>query len=113
MASLQSFYEDMIITLLSEPHLIVASSDSVRCEKTQSVNVFVYDAEGLWIGYAIVVAFTFVFCRWRLVDPPERRRERHAVQPHHGYDAQSDIDRLSIGACLGGDPFPPELTRRS
>ncbi|XTI83250.1 hypothetical protein V2W45_1517066 [Cenococcum geophilum] len=112
MGSLQSFYEDMIITLLSEPHLIVASSDSVLCEKTRSVNVFVYHAEGLWIGYAIVVVFTFVFLvvgAWSIHQngvASDTQFSRIMVTTRN-----PTIDRLSVGACLGGDPFPPELIK--
>lgn len=39
MDSVQSVYEDMLITLLSEPHLVAASTEGVGCTKFQSVNV--------------------------------------------------------------------------
>ncbi|OCL13600.1 hypothetical protein AOQ84DRAFT_263660, partial [Glonium stellatum] len=112
MARLQSFYEDMIVTLLSEPHLIIASFDSVPCEKSRTVNVFVYHAEGLWIGYAIVVAVTFVFLivgAWSIHQngvASDTQFSRIMVTTRN-----PTIDRLSVGACLGGDPFPPELIK--
>ncbi|OCK83676.1 hypothetical protein K432DRAFT_401814 [Lepidopterella palustris CBS 459.81] len=112
MAQVQSVYEDMILTLLSEPHMIVASTDSVPCMKSRSVIVFAYHAEGLWIGYAIVVAFAFAFLivgAWSIYQngvASDTQFSRIMVTTRN-----PTIDRLSVGACLGGDPFPPELRK--
>ncbi|KAF2188127.1 hypothetical protein K469DRAFT_660660 [Zopfia rhizophila CBS 207.26] len=110
MDEIQNLFEDMIITMLSEPHLIIADKVSVPCMKTRTVNVYVYHAEGLWIGYAIVVAITFVFIGvgawsiWQNGVASDTQFSRIMVTTRN-----PTIDRLSVGACLGGDPFPKDL----
>ncbi|KAH9881926.1 hypothetical protein J1614_001097 [Plenodomus biglobosus] len=110
MADIQNLFEDMLITLLSEPTLVIAEPETVPCEKIRVVVVYVYYPRGLWIGYAIVIAITMAFIlvgAWSL----------------HQNGVASDVlfsrilattrnptlDHLSVGACLGGDPFPPDL----
>ncbi|KAI8942476.1 hypothetical protein NX059_000543 [Plenodomus lindquistii] len=102
----------MLITLLSEPALLLAETQTVPCEKTRVVVVYVYYPRDLWIGYAIVIAITVAFIlvgAWSL----------------HQNGVASDVlfsrilattrnptlDHLSVGACLGGDPFPPDLSK--
>jgi len=112
MNQLQSFYEDMIITLLSEPHLVVASTANVPCAKTRTVNQFVYQPRGLWIGYAIAVSCAFVFLligAWSIYEngvASDTLFSRIMATTRN-----PTIDRLSVGACLGGDPFPAELKK--
>lgn len=110
MEEVQNLFEDMIITLLSEPHLVVANTQSVPCEKSRVINVYAYHREGLWIGYAIVVAVTFGFIivgAWSIYQngvASDTRFSRIMVTTRN-----PTLDRLSVGACLGGDPFPKEL----
>ncbi|KAF2265818.1 hypothetical protein CC78DRAFT_176879 [Lojkania enalia] len=110
MEEIQNLFEDMLITLLSEPHLIIADKQSVPCRKSRSVNVYVYYREGLWIGYAIVVAITTVFIGigaysiWQNGVASDTLFSRILVTTRN-----PTLDRLSVGACLGGDPFPKEL----
>ena len=109
---IQDFFEDMLITLLNEPKLVIAQTQEVPCLKSRTMMVYVYYKRSLWIGYAIVIAVTFTFMlvgAWSL----------------HGNGVASDVlfsrimattrnptlDQLSVGACLGGDPFPKELTK--
>ncbi|ORY16789.1 hypothetical protein BCR34DRAFT_475712 [Clohesyomyces aquaticus] len=107
---IQSLYEDMLITLLSEPHLVIASKDSVPCTKSRTQNVYIYHPQGLWIGYAIAVAVTFAFMLvgfysiWQNGVSSDTQFSRIMVTTRN-----PTIDRLSVGACLGGDPFPREL----
>jgi hypothetical protein len=110
MEEIQDFYEDMLITLLSEPHLVVADTQSVPCEKSRTVNVYVYHREGLWVGYAIAVSVTFmsiVVGVWAIRQngvASDTQFSRIMVTTRN-----PTIDRLSVGACLGSDPFPKEL----
>jgi hypothetical protein len=108
----QSFYEDMIITLLSEPHLIVADTTSMTCIKSRSVNVYHYYSTGLWVGYAIVVAVAFSFL---LVGGLSMLKNGVSSDTYFSRimvtTRNPTLDRLSVGACLGGDPFPVELRR--
>ncbi len=112
MDAVQNMFEDMLITLLSEPALVIADNGSVSCQKLQSVVLFRYVRPALWIGYAAVISVTFCFVlvgAWSI----------------HQNGVSSDVlfsrimvttrnptlDQLSVGACLGGDPFPKELTK--
>ncbi|KAF2739003.1 hypothetical protein EJ04DRAFT_509158 [Polyplosphaeria fusca] len=112
MQQIQEMYEDMILTLLSEPHLVVANKEDVPCQKSRTVNVYVYHAEGLWVGYAIVVAITFAFIfvgAWSIHQngvASDTLFSRIMVTTRN-----PTLDRLSVGACLGGDPFPKELIK--
>lgn len=112
MPKVQNFFEDMLLTLLSEPTLVLAESGTVPCEKTRFVVVYVYYPRALWIGYAIVIAMTVAFVlvgAWSLYqngvasDVLFSRILATTRNP--------TLDHLSVGACLGGDPFPPELIK--
>ncbi|KAF2645611.1 hypothetical protein P280DRAFT_495422 [Massarina eburnea CBS 473.64] len=109
---IQNVFEDILISLLSEPHLVVADTQNVPCVKSRSVNVFVYHREGLWIGYAFAVFAAFCFLlvgAWSIHQngvASDTRFSRIMVTTRN-----PTLDQLSVGACLGGDPFPKELTR--
>ncbi|KAI4917371.1 hypothetical protein J4E90_003878 [Alternaria incomplexa] len=109
---IQDLFEDILITLLNDPNLVVAQTQDVPCTKSRTMMVYVYYKHSLWIGYAIVIAITFAFMlvgAWSL----------------HMNGVASDVlfsrimattrnptlDHLSVGACLGGDPFPKELAK--
>ncbi|KAI9765905.1 MAG: hypothetical protein M1840_007046 [Geoglossum simile] len=106
----QSMYEDMLLTLLSEPHLTIASNASVPCVKTRHVNLYYYYAQSLWIGYALVVAAATA-C---VVAGAYAIRE-NGVSSDTMFSRilvttrNPTLDRLAHGACLGGDPFPKVL----
>ncbi|KAJ4319842.1 hypothetical protein N0V94_003712 [Neodidymelliopsis sp. IMI 364377] len=68
MEAVQSLFEDMLLTLLSEPTLVAAETVPVECLKSRTMLV------------RILVT-----------------------------TRNPTLDHLSIGACLGGDPFPKEL----
>ncbi|KAF2708845.1 hypothetical protein K504DRAFT_477276 [Pleomassaria siparia CBS 279.74] len=112
MEEVQSFYEDMLLTLLSEPYLVVADKEDVICERTRRDNVYVYHAGGLWIGYAIAVAValaSILVGAWSIFQngvSSDIQFSRIMVTTRN-----PTLDRLSVGACLGGDPFPKELTK--
>jgi hypothetical protein len=112
MDEMQNVFEDMLITLLSEPHLVVADNQSVPCTKSRSVNVFVYHREGLWAGYALAVVITFssilvgAFAMYQNGVASDTLFSRIMVTTRN-----PTLDRLSVGACLGGDPFPKDLTK--
>jgi hypothetical protein len=112
MNATQSFYEDMIITLLSEPHLIVADKASVSCVRSRVLNVYKYHASSLWIGYAIVVAVALIFL---IVGGLSIYANGVSSDTYFSRimvtTRNPTLDRLSVGACLGGDPFPQELRR--
>ncbi|KAK7188218.1 hypothetical protein DPSP01_001762 [Paraphaeosphaeria sporulosa] len=111
-AAIQGLFEDILISLLSDPRLIVADTQAVPCTKDQSVNVYKYKREGLWIGYAFAVAGAFVCLvvgGWAIHQngvASDTLFSRILVTTRN-----PTLDRLSVGACLGGDPFPKELTR--
>jgi hypothetical protein len=109
---IQEFFEDILITLLSEPKLVIAQTQQVPCLKSRTMMVYVYYKRSLWIGYAIVIATTFAFMlvgAWSLY--------RNGVASDVLFSRimattrNPTLDHLSVGACLGGDPFPKELTK--
>ena len=112
MDQVQSFFEEMILTMLSEPNLVIAANVSVPCKRSRSANVYVYQAEGLWVGYAIVVSLTLTFMLvgtysiWQNGVASDTQFSRIMVTTRN-----PTLDRLSVGACLGGDPFPPDLMK--
>ncbi|KAH0563524.1 hypothetical protein GP486_001904 [Trichoglossum hirsutum] len=106
----QSLYEDMLLTLLSEPHLILASNTSVPCNKTRHLNLYNYHAEGLWIGYALVVAAAAACVAIGAYSIKENGISSDTMFSRILVTTRNPtLDRLANGACLGGDPFPKAL----
>ena len=111
MDAVQNLFQDMLITLLSEPTLVVADKAAVPCQKRQDVVVYRYYKRSLWIGYAVVIAITFAFILvgfWSIYQngvASDVLFSRIMVTTRN-----PTLDHLSVGACLGGDPFPKELT---
>ena len=109
--SIQHLFEDMLITLLSEPTLVLAETEEIPCEKTRTIVVYRYYRQSLWIGYAVVIAITFAFMivgAWSIHQngvASDVLFSRIMVTTRN-----PTLDHLSVGACLGGDPFPKELT---
>ncbi|EOA86992.1 uncharacterized protein SETTUDRAFT_171288 [Exserohilum turcica Et28A] len=112
MTEMQDLFEDILITLLSEPNLVIADAQDLACQKSQTRMVYVYYKQNLWIGYAIVIAVTFAFMlvgAWSLY--------RNGVASDVLFSRimvttrNPTLDHLSVGACLGGDPFPKDLTK--
>ncbi|KAJ4986261.1 hypothetical protein SVAN01_08196 [Stagonosporopsis vannaccii] len=110
MDAVQSLFEDMLLTLLSEPTLVAAETQAVECVKSRIMIVYVYIPSSLWIGYAIAVAITLasIFVgSWAIYQngvASDTLFSRILVTTRN-----STLDHLSVGACLGGDPFPKEL----
>lgn len=106
----QSLFEEMIISLLSEPTLVVADSKDVPCLKMRTINTYRYYKRGLWIGYTIVIGITFCFVCigaysiWQNGVASDVLFSRILATTRN-----PTLDYLSVGACLGGDPFPKEL----
>jgi hypothetical protein len=112
MEAIQSLFEDMLLTLLSEPTLVAAETQSVECVKSRTMIVYVYLPPSLWIGYAIAVAITLAsiligsWAIWKNGVASDTLFSRILVTTRN-----PTLDHLSVGACLGGDPFPKELRK--
>lgn len=110
--AIQEVFEDMLISLLSDPFLVLAQKQAVPCTQEQSVSVYKYKREGLWIGYAFAVAgamLCLVIGGWAIFQngvASDTLFSRILVTTRN-----PTLDRISSGACLGGDPFPKELTK--
>ena len=110
MDAVQSLFEDMLLTLLSEPTLVAAETQSVECVKSRTMIVYIYLPSSLWIGYAIAVAITLasiLIGSWAIYQngvASDTLFSRILVTTRN-----PTLDHLSVGACLGGDPFPKEL----
>jgi hypothetical protein len=111
MDNVQGMFEEMLVSILSEPTMVVSQTQDVECVKTRSINVFRYYKRGLWIGYTIVIGITFCFIligSWSIYQngvASDVLFSRIMVTTRN-----PTLDHLSVGACLGGDPFPKELT---
>lgn len=112
MSAVQALFEDMLLTLLSEPTLVAAETQAVECLKSRTTIVFVYLPQSLWIGYAFAVAITFasiLIGSWAIHQngvASDTLFSRILVTTRN-----PTLDHLSVGACLGGDPFPKELRK--
>lgn len=110
MSAVQSLFEDMLLTLLSEPTLVAAETIPVPCVKSRTIIVYVYLPRSLWIRYAIAVATTLFsivvgsLAIWQNGVASDTLFSRILVTTRN-----PTLDHLSVGACLGGDPFPKEL----
>jgi hypothetical protein len=106
----QSLYEDIILTLLSNPQLLVCGHSSVPCVKSRRVSLFHYRARDLWAGYSTVILIALVFIGVGMFTLAE-----NGIASGTGFSRilattrNPTLDRLSVGACLGGDPFPNDL----
>jgi hypothetical protein len=108
----QTFYEAMILSLVSDPQLVVGTTSSVPCVRTRRTNVFKYYPEGLWIGYALVIAITFLFLIVGFHAMVDNGVASDTVFSRIMTTTRNPtLDHLSVGACLGSDPFPKELER--
>jgi hypothetical protein len=109
---LQSLYEDLLLTLFSDPHLVIGSTATVPCTKSRNVILFNYHAQGLWVGYAIVIALALVFLIIGFAAmrdngvASDTRFSRIMVTTRN-----PTLDRLSVGACLGNNIFPTDLSK--
>ncbi|OCL04724.1 hypothetical protein AOQ84DRAFT_323993 [Glonium stellatum] len=109
---IQSFCDDLILSLFSIPNLVISSFADVPCTRSRDVNLFHYDSRNLWIGYAIVITITLVFLIIGLLAirangiASDIRFSRIMVTTRNPL-----LDDLSVGACLGNNPFPEELSR--
>lgn len=56
----ESFFEEIILSLLSEPFLEIGINATVDCKRTIFQNLYRYERQGLWIGYSISVAIALM-----------------------------------------------------
>ncbi|KAH7068904.1 hypothetical protein BKA63DRAFT_97756 [Paraphoma chrysanthemicola] len=111
MAGIQGLFEEMLISLLSEPTLVVAEPQDVPCLKTRTINTYRYYKRWLWIGYTAVISVTFLcvcvgaWSIWQNGVASDVLFSRIMATTRN-----PTLDYLNVGACLGGDPFPKELT---
>ncbi|KAF2631011.1 hypothetical protein BU25DRAFT_428767 [Macroventuria anomochaeta] len=97
MDAVQDLFEDMLLTLLSKLTLVAAEMVPVECVKSRTMIVYIYLPSSLWIGYAIAAIYKNAVASDTLFS-------RILVTTRNPM-----LDHISVGACLGGDPFPREL----
>ena len=106
----QTFYEDMILSLLSEPRMVATENKTVSCTKSKFMIVHLYREQGLWIGYAIVAFISFMSLVIGSVSLYHNGVSSDTLFSRIMVTTRNPtIDQLSVGACLGSDPFPKEL----
>lgn len=110
MDAVQSLFEDMLLTLLSEPTLVAAETQAVECVKSRTMIVYIYLPSSLWIGYAVAVAITLasiLIGSWAIY---QNGVASDTLFSHILVTTRNlTLDHLIVSACLGGDPFPKEL----
>lgn len=112
MEAVQDMFEDMLITLLSDTSLVVAESIDVPCARSQDVVVYRYLRRALWIGYTVVISITFIFILVGAYSIYQNGVASDVLFSRIMVTTRNPtLDHLSVGACLGGDPFPEELVQ--
>ncbi|KAE9991943.1 hypothetical protein EG327_010621 [Venturia inaequalis] len=108
----QSMYEDLLLSLLADPQLNIGTNASVPCTRLRRVSKFKYQQTGLWVPYAIVIAISFVCMIIGFQAMVNNGVSSDTVFSRIMTTTRNPtLDRLSVGACLGSDPFPKELER--
>lgn len=109
---IQSMYEDLLLSLLADPQLNIGTTASVSCTRLRRVSKFKYQQTGLWVPYAIVIAMSFVFMVIGFQAMVNNGVSSDTVFSRIMTTTRNPtLDRLSVGACLGSDPFPKELEK--
>jgi hypothetical protein len=107
---IQEFYVDMILSLFSAPEMLVVSETEVLVSRTRYQSTFVYNKGKLWGCYAPVIFFVLLSLILGAVTI-----HGDGTTFSVGFSRimvttrNTTLDEISRGACLGNDPFPPEL----
>jgi hypothetical protein len=108
----QSMYEDLILSLLADPQLNIGIKSSVPCTRYRRVSKFKYYPAGLWAPYTISIALSLVFLIIGFHAMVDNGVSSDTVFSRIMTTTRNPtLDRLSVGACLGSDPFPKELEK--
>jgi hypothetical protein len=111
-AKIESFYSDMVLSLLSESEMLVVAEENLTVNRSRLQSSFVYEPERLWQCYAPVVFITILILLfgaltiWQDGTTFSTGFSRILVTTRN-----TTLDDISRGACLGNDPFPMELMR--
>jgi hypothetical protein len=107
---IESFYTDMVLSLLSAPIMLVVSEEKVTMNRSRYLSSFVYFPDRLWQCYAPVIFVTLLILIfggltiWEDGTTFSTGFSRILVTTRN-----TTLDDISRGACLGNDPFPLEL----
>ncbi|RPA97607.1 hypothetical protein L873DRAFT_1690012 [Choiromyces venosus 120613-1] len=109
----QKFFEEIVLSLLSEPFLEIGTTEVVPCKMTRFENIFRYEMQGLWVGYAISAAVALmsiiaggVSIYWNGITSDTLFSKILVTTRNRTLDK---LVKRYEGVCLGGDPFPREL----
>ncbi|KAH8150102.1 uncharacterized protein LAJ45_05788 [Morchella importuna] len=112
----QTYFEEIIISLLSENYLGISYNTTVACVMHHTQNNFRYQVNSLWSGYAISIVMALACI---IVGGLSLRSNGITSDTTFSKimvtTRNRTIDRLVEeyeGVCLGGDPFPEELKRK-
>ena len=108
--AIRDMHQDIIITLWSEKDMVISANQTVSCVKTRYANLFKYYAKNLWIGYSVAVAVTLIAIGIGVLALQSNGISSDTLFSRILVTTRNPtLDNLSRGACLGSDPFPPEL----
>jgi hypothetical protein len=108
----QSVYEDLLLTLLSDTSLLIVANATVPCTRSRYENVFIYQKRTLWIGYAICIALALIFLVIGFVSMWENGIVSGTGFTHTMVTTRNPtLDIIGTGSCLGNGPFPRGLRK--
>ncbi|KAL1797664.1 hypothetical protein ACET3X_004270 [Alternaria dauci] len=111
-AEIESFYSDMVLSLLSVPEMLVVTEEKLTVNRSRLQSSFIYLPQRLRQCYAPVVFITLLILLsgaltiWQDGTTFSTGFSRILVTTRN-----TTLDDISRGACLGNDPFPMELMR--
>ncbi|KAF2803463.1 uncharacterized protein BDZ99DRAFT_468019, partial [Mytilinidion resinicola] len=108
----QSLYEDLLLTLLSDTSLLIVANATVPCTKSRYVSEFMYHTRSLWIGYAIIIVLAFICLLVGFISMIENGVVSGTGFVHTMVTTRNPVlDALGHGSCLGNGPFPRDLLK--
>ncbi|OAL43797.1 hypothetical protein IQ07DRAFT_523413 [Pyrenochaeta sp. DS3sAY3a] len=113
MKRLEDLFGNMVLTLITQKFMLVASEEIVPVHRTRYRIVFIYDPARLWLCYGpvilltLLILFTGAWTIWQDGTTFSTGFSRILATTRN-----PALDRISEGACLGNDPFPEDLMNK-
>ncbi|KAH7077115.1 hypothetical protein FB567DRAFT_563239 [Paraphoma chrysanthemicola] len=109
---LQDLYQDIVISLLTVPYMLVNIEEKVLVQRSRYRVAFMYDSVRFWICYAPVILFTLgilLIGAWTIWE--DGTTFSTGFSRVLATTRNPTLDEMSRGACLGNDPFPKDLMK--
>ncbi|KAH8707549.1 hypothetical protein GQ44DRAFT_752888 [Phaeosphaeriaceae sp. PMI808] len=111
--NLQIMYERIVLTLLTQPQMVVISEQEVLVHRIRNRVSFIYDPGRLWMCYGPIIFLTvIIIVIWVWTIWEDGTTFSTGFSRILATTRNSTLDEISRGACLGNDPFPQALMDR-